>query len=141
MFYTPDECVPSTLWVAAPDVCRANICWDVAGRAKSNPNVGCPLAAPKLNPAMNPNLFRVIFLKPLQLLLCILVIRVLNLKLRFKLGYLRLKFAHLSLQHRKLVSSKSKLLAEYRRRTMFGNQSLNGVERVHGDVVRSNVES
>lgn len=36
---------------------------------------------------MNTNLFRVLFLEPLQLLLCLFVVRLLNLKLRLQLGY------------------------------------------------------
>ena len=70
---------------------------------------------------MNTNFLRVFLLEPLQLLFYLIVIRALNLKLRFKLGCLRLKISYLTFQRRKLVFSKSKLLAEYCRRTVFVN--------------------
>ena len=75
---------------------------------------------------MNNNFLRVFVFEPLQILFCLLVIRLLNFKLRLKLGYLRfkffclaLKFRYLSFKRRKLVFSKLKLLREYRRRAMF----------------------
>jgi hypothetical protein len=108
----------------------------MANWTKRNPTPASALSSPKLNTLMNSYLFRMLFLEPLQLLLCLFVIRVLNFKLRFKLGYLRLKFAYLSLQHRKLVSSKRKLLAKYRSRAMLGDQLLYAVKDIHvGDGV------
>jgi hypothetical protein len=89
---------------------------------------------------MKTNIFRVLILKPLQLLACLLVVKALTLKLRLKVGILSAQGIYLRFQIRKLVFSKRKLLAEYRSRTMLGNQLLNAVEDGHS-VVQANVQS
>lgn len=81
---------------------------------------------------MNPNILRVFIPETLQLLFCLLVVRLLTLKLRLKAAYLGLKVRYLTLKVGKLVTSKRKILFEYRRRAMLGDQLLNRGEGVHG---------
>ena len=112
----------------------------MAGRAESHPTPIRALAAPKLNTAMNSNLLRVLILEPLQILTCLLVIYTLTLKLRFKAAYLSLKARYFSFKISKLVASKRKLMLEYRRRAVLGNQFLNAIDDSHNvcDVVMPN---
>ena len=55
---------------------------------------------------MNNNLFFVLFLEPLQLLLCLVAVNLLTLKLRLKLAYLSFKFRRLSVKCGKLLLRK-----------------------------------
>ena len=70
---------------------------------------------------MNNNLFFVLFLEPLQLLLCLIVVKVLTFKLRVKFAILKLQFRYLSFKCDKLLLSKRKLLADNSSRTMLGD--------------------
>ena len=92
---------------------------------------------------MNTNLLKMLILEPLQILACLLVLRALTLKLRIKTAYLSLKVRYLSFKCLNLVTSKRKLLAEYRSRTMLRDQLLYPVKDIHvGDgVVMPNNES
>jgi len=80
---------------------------------------------------MNTNLLRVLFVEPLRLLACHLVVKLLTLKLRFKVACLSLKVRYLSFKLGKLVLSKRKLLAEYRRRAVLRYQFLDTVNDAH----------
>ena len=84
---------------------------------------------------MNTNIFRVLILEPLKILACLFVIRALTFKLCLKAAYLSLKVRYLTFHVGKLVLSKRKLLTEYRRRAVLGNQLLNAVENGHSVVM------
>jgi hypothetical protein len=56
---------------------------------------------------MYNRLFFVLFLEPMQLLLCLVAVKLLTLKLRLKLAYLSFKFRRLSTKCDKLVSRQS----------------------------------
>lgn len=105
--------------------------WHVTLGAKWQPNATSPTTSPELNRNMNPNILRVLFLEPIQILFYLLVIKLLTFKLRLKSAYLSMKVRYLAFKVGKLVSSKRKILFEYRRRSMLGDQLLNGGERVH----------
>ena len=84
---------------------------------------------------MDTNIFRVLILEPLKILACLFVIRALTFKLCLKAAYLSLKVRYLTFHVGKLVLSKRKLLTEYRRRAVLGNQLLNAVENGHSVVM------
>jgi len=79
----------------------------------------------------NQNIFFKYFMKPIYLLFCLFVIRLLTLKLRLKATYLNLKVGYLSFKITILVFRKRKLLAENSGRAVFVNEFLNTVEDSH----------
>jgi len=80
---------------------------------------------------MNPNLFRVLFLEPLQLLACLLVVKAFTLKTRLRTCQLRFRLFVLDFRLRREVERKRKTLAEYvRYRKVFKGVSGN-VEEAH----------
>ena len=100
--------------------------------AKDRPLAACPLPAPKLNGTMNTNLLRMLLLEPLQLAVCLLVVRALTLKLRCKAAYLSLKCLYLRFRIRQAVECKRKTLADYvRNRQVFQGVSGNS-DKAHG---------
>jgi hypothetical protein len=104
----------------------------VAFGTKTHPFPARPFAAPKFNHVVNTNLLRVLVLEPLQLLFCLAVISVINLKLRLKLYYLRYRVLNLTLKRVVLRFRQRKVFTEYRRRTVLRDKFLNRIKDAHG---------
>ena len=95
-----------------------------------------PLSSSKLYQSMNANIFRVLVLEPLILLLCLAVVETLNLKLRLKIGLLRLQNLYLRFRIRKTVERERKAFAHYvRDREVFQGVLGNGEYAHNGDGV------
>ena len=95
----------------------------------------------KFNHPMNTNLLRVLVLEPLQLLLCLLVVKLLTFKCRCHSAYPHLKLSYLRFRLRQTVNRKRKTLADYvRYRQVFEGVS-GAINETHipRDLVMANV--
>jgi len=80
---------------------------------------------------MNPNLFRMLFLEPLQLLLCLLVVEACILKLRLKFAVLRLQQIYLRFRLRQAVDGQRKTLAHNARERDFVEGVSGKIDQAH----------
>ena len=80
---------------------------------KCDPLIARALAAPKLNRVRYAHFLFMKLPETLQLLLCLLMIKAITFKSRFKYPILRLKNAILTFRLRKLIKRQRKALAEH----------------------------
>ena len=107
---------------------------------KRRPLASRPRPASELDGALNAHLLRVYLLEPLQLLLCLFVVKAFTLQMRVRTCQLRLRIFVVQFRLRREVERKRKTLAQYVRYRQVFQGVAGDVQEAHvgGGVVMPN---